>query len=281
MPSSILVGDIGSTKSTWWLQEETAHEIQLGGYNPVVHSSTVGSNLFTELQRKTSSTRIDAIWYYGAGILDEQVAANVTALLQGVFPDCPIHVASDLVGAAYAACGHAPGTVAILGTGSHAAIWNGHAVTRQATSLGYILGDDGGGCDIGKSLIQAYFYHDMPDVIQAEMADRIPGGRNKLLQELHSSSVPNQYLATFARVAVQFKDHEWIQKLVSSRFKVFVEKHLVPLEADFEVHIIGSIGCIFASLMIDELKQHRLKAGHLIRNPAQRLFERHMEHGRN
>jgi len=279
MQESILVGDIGSTKSTWWYQSAGSKEIHLGGYNPMAHTKEAGIQLYTALQTAVADIPLSAVWYYGAGITDQHIASEVRKALHTFFPKCPVHVASDLTGAAVAACGHQPGAVAILGTGSHAAVWDGKKITRQATSLGYILGDEGGGCDIGKKLIQAYFYQEMPPVISVEMDIRLPEGRNGLLNGLHTSATPNQYLAEFARVAVLFQEHPWIRELVASRFKLFVNRHLKPLESGESVHIVGSIGCIFASLIQQELENSGLKAGLFIKDPAKRLFERHLEHG--
>jgi hypothetical protein len=184
------------------------------------------------------------------------------------------------VGAAIAACGHKPGTVAILGTGSHAAVFDGQKIDRQANSLGYILGDEGGGCDIGKSLLQAYFYHEMPEQVSREMASRLPDGRSGFLNQLKKSPFPNQFLADFARVAVLFQENDWVKTLVSSRFKLFVKRHVASLPPIGPVHIVGSIGCIFAGLIEHELKESGYSAGDFIREPAHRLFEIHMEHGR-
>ena len=279
MLESILVGDIGSSKSTWWYQSPAANQIHLEGYNPLAHTEEAGSRLFMKLRSAVTDVTITGVWYYGAGIIDQHVASGVRKTLQDIFAGCPVHVASDLSGAAFAACGHQPGAVAILGTGSHAAAWDGSKITRQATSLGYILGDEGGGCDIGKKLIQAYFYSEMPDEISGEMDARIPTGRSGLLTSLQASETPNQYLAEFARVAVLFQEHPWIREVVASRFKLFVNRHIKPLETGQRVHIVGSIGCIFASLIEQELEKIGLTPGLFIKDPAQRLFERHLEHG--
>lgn len=278
MVKTILVGDIGSTKSSWWFNAPANQELILGGYNPLVHSPESGIKLFEDLHSQTGEIRFSEIWYYGAGIIDHQVVDEVRKQIQKLFPGSLIHIASDLTGAAVAACGYEKGAVAILGTGSHAAVWDGHKIVRQANSLGYILGDEGGGCDIGKALLQSYFYNEIPAAIAKEMEERLPGGRVGLLHHLQASTAPNQYLADFARVAVLFQEHDWIKKLVASRFKLFVKRHLVPLNSGESVHIVGSIGCIFARLIKHELEESGLTAGQFIKDPAHRLFERHLAH---
>ncbi|MEO5906989.1 MAG: hypothetical protein ABIQ11_09695, partial [Saprospiraceae bacterium] len=122
----------------------------------------------------------------------------------------------------------------------------GNHITRQANTLGYILGDEGGGSDIGKSLVQSYFYNQMPEIIRVEMQKILQQGRAQFLKELYSSPTPNQYLGEIAKVAVGFDSHPWIEELISDRFSLFVKRHLIPLEPIGPVHILGSIGSIFA-----------------------------------
>lgn len=281
MNKTILVGDIGSTKSTWVYSSDVSMELQLGGYNPVTQSERQGNILFESLETNMRSLEFSTIWYYGAGVIDSQIAQVIHDNLKRMFPDSMIQVSSDLTGAAIATCGEVQGTVAILGTGSHAAVWDGKRIVKQAVSLGYLLGDEGGGCDIGKALLQHYFYKTMPKAISKDFDEKLQGDRGAFLQELQTSEKPNQFLAEFARFAVLHQEHEWIQDLVSARFSVFISRHVVPLHPNGDVHVVGSIGCIFASLIKRELEKHGLSAGTFIKDPARLLFERHAENGEN
>ncbi len=276
MQTAILVGDIGSTKSTWWYSNGGDHEIHLNGFNPLMHTPQQGNKLFESLSHLTKGQIFSNIWYYGTGVISELIAKEVKQELSRYFPDSEICVQSDLVGAAIAANGKQPGTIAILGTGSHAAVWNGEKITRQATSLGYILGDEGGGSDIGKSLIQAYFYNTMPDEVKEEMKDLLPDGRAGFFEKLRASASPNQFLASFVEVAVHHKENQWMQDLMASRLSLFIERHLAPLKPEGPIHIIGSIGAIFADLLTSELKKFGFAPGQFIRNPSHKLFESHI-----
>jgi glucosamine kinase len=279
MQTSILVGDIGSTKSTWWFHAMTDREIHLKGYNPIAHSEKQGAALFESLKAELKDTTVSAVWYYGTGVINETIEEQVRQQLSAVFPGSQLHVSSDLVGAALAASGKQAGAIAILGTGSHAAIWDGSAITGQAVSLGYILGDEGSGCDIGKSLIQAYFYQELPPAIHAEMEKLFPQGRAGFFEAFKNSESPNSFLAEYAGVAVRHKDDPWIKNLIASRFKLFVQRHLIPLSPLSPIHVIGSIGFIFADLLREEFSRAGFSAGHFIQNPSRQLFELHTANG--
>jgi hypothetical protein len=234
--------------------------------------------MFQQLRDKTAEVEIETIRYYGAGVVNQETGQRVRELLERYFNKSHIHVGSDLEGACKAACGFEPGVVSILGTGSHAAVWDGHKTIRQAVSLGYILGDEGGGCDIGKAMIRGYFYEEMPSIIRQEMESKLPGSRSAFLQELMKSETPNQYLADYARVAVIHQDHLWVKEMVASRFKEFVKRHILPLAPQSPVHFVGSIGTIFAGLMTAALAAEGLIAGDFIKDPAKKLFDRHLKH---
>jgi glucosamine kinase len=278
MSETIVVGDIGSTKSSWRVSGTGSKEIRLSGFNPLVHPQEVGTIMLSSLSKEIQGISPDLIWYYGAGVVDDQVAQTIKNLLHQTFPLSKVNVNSDLVGAAIATCEKETGTVVILGTGSHAAVFDGKRIIRQANALGYILGDEAGGCDIGKSLLQAYFYDEMPEPVRAEMVRFLPDGRSGLLKQLYSSPTPNQYLATFAQVATDMKDNLWIRDLVKVRFRLFLKNHLLPLKPIEPVHFLGSIGCIFADLIENELAHNALKAGIFLKDPSYRLFTMHENH---
>ena len=74
------------------------------------------------------------------------------------------------------------------------------------------------------------------------------------------------------------KDDSWIRELVSLRLRLFLKYHLIPLAPVEPVHFLGSIGCIFADLIENELSVYSLKAGMFLQNPSARLFTMHLNH---
>jgi hypothetical protein len=233
--------------------------------------------MMEQLCQVTEGEPFSKIWYYGSGIVDEQIADEVRLSIMKFFPLAHIHVSSDLLGAAIAACDDQPGTVAILGTGSHAAVFDGRKIVRQANSLGYLLGDEGSGCDIGKIMVQGYFYKTIPQEIADFMHAIINPDRGHFLKQLHTSPAPNQFLAEFAKVAAAFSTHPWVVKAVWERFSLFIQYHILPLEPEGPIQVVGSVGTIFAGLFREVLEHHGLLAGEFIQDPARRLFEIHIE----
>ena len=71
------------------------------------------------------------------------------------------------MGAARATCGKKPGISGILGTGSNSCAYDGNQVTDNVTSLSHVLGDEGSGVHLGKLILQAYFYRELPENLQS------------------------------------------------------------------------------------------------------------------
>lgn len=73
-----------------------------------------------------------------------------------------VHVELDLLGAARGLLGHSDGFVGILGTGANSGLFVGGKIVQNIDSLGYILGDEGSGCYIGKQLLSTYLRGYLP-----------------------------------------------------------------------------------------------------------------------
>lgn len=86
MAINILVGDIGSTKSTWWTNSEDTNTYSLPGYNPVAHDPEVGTRMLEQLWHVTEGALFESIWYYGSGILNDNVALRVKTEISKFFP---------------------------------------------------------------------------------------------------------------------------------------------------------------------------------------------------
>lgn len=281
MATNIIVGDIGSTKSSWRSNYGNSQAVSLGGYHPIMQSPEIVTRMLEQLSAAFPPAADLALWYYGAGVIDQKTKSEVKETIHRYYPNAAIEVHSDLLGACRAACGKESGMVAILGTGSHVALYDGKEITQQAQSLGYILGDEGSGCDIGKKLVRAYYYQQMPEEIATDMRATLPDERGAFLRQLQDSAVPNQMLAGFASIAVSHQDHPWIRQMVQAGMREYITNHVLPLHPGSKMYVIGSIGYIFASLFISEMEKLRsdvvARDIEFIRDPVDRLFDFHLK----
>jgi glucosamine kinase len=273
MANNILVGDIGSTKSVWRKNFGSSAGILLHGYNPVVHDVRIGEQLLIELTHALEGIHPDFIYYFGAGIIDQAAVDRLSGMAKQFFPEASLVIESDLMGACMAACGRNAGTVAILGTGSNAAVFDGTAIARRATTLGYMIGDEGSGNEIGKHLARAYFYHTIPTHLRSHLDPFYHNDRSAFLQNLYTSDAPNQFLAEAVKGIAEVKEDPWIDQLVRTCIAGFIQTHLLPLNAIGPIHVIGSIGYIFSAIVTEEITRAGLTPGQIIRDPVSLLYE--------
>ena len=144
----ILIADSGSTKTEWLLDggadaaEGCApYVFRTSGLNPsLMADAEIVSVLRNELVPFLRGRHTDRVVFFGAGCTPSQ-SLRMATLLRVMLAAGTVEVMSDLEGAALALCGDSEGVVAILGTGSGSALYDGRLFVQHTPSLGYILGD--------------------------------------------------------------------------------------------------------------------------------------------
>lgn len=276
----IIVADSGSTKTDWvLLHADGALAVSSMGFNPLYHSEEL---IFEESKKamdkhQVDYAAVDALYYYGTAVWDEEKAAKIHRALQRLFPAAAIEVEHDLLGAARATCGRDPGIACILGTGSNTCLFDGRLVTDNVVNLGYFVGDEGSGAHLGKELLRCYFYRELPtDLLQAFEA-HVPGGQAEILDNIYNQPSPNVYLASFTRFLGEYQSHFFIQKLIYRSFAEFIDRNVrkYPDHLRLPVHFIGSVAYYFQEILKIILEERGMYPGVFILKPIDTLVHFH------
>ena len=119
-------------------------------------------------------------------------------VMRSAWPGTQVHVGTDLLGAARALHGDHPGLVLVLGTGMSCGHYDGRSIRKAMPSLGWILGDEGSGADLGKRMVT----DGLAGRLSKELSQVLfPEGleRGNVLQQVYRSAAPQAYLAAFAK----------------------------------------------------------------------------------
>lgn len=111
----ILIADCGSTKIDWCLVEngKVVNQIFTCGMNAVMLTEEeMAQRIATELMPELKENKIDAVYFYGAGCINDEVCGNVANAIRKNIPAPTIEVHTDLLAAARALCGHWPASLA-------------------------------------------------------------------------------------------------------------------------------------------------------------------------
>ena len=211
MSSRILIADAGGTSSQWvMLSEEGRSDFNGEGFNPYVSDASVLQKIIHE-QVKPKFSDVDQLYYYGAGCAREELRQQVVSLLEECFAGTSVYVQGDLYGAGRALLGDASGMAMILGTGTNAGYFESGQLKRASPSVGYLLGDEGSGFDIGKRFISAWYWNKLPAELQETFSDHVKMSKDEFLRKVYADPKPNTMVASYATFIRQQCHHEAVQ----------------------------------------------------------------------
>jgi hypothetical protein len=282
----IIVADSGSTKTDWMLlTDEGALLLHTMGFNPLYHSEDL---IFEKSKEELDKHQVDlaavtAMYYYGTAVWDHEKAETIARALRRLFPNGHVEVEHDLLSAARATCGNDPGIACIIGTGSNTCLFDGKDVTDNVTNLGFFVGDEGSGAHLGKALVRAYFYRELPPDLLKAFEEYIPGGKDEILDNVYSKPQPNVYLASFTKFLGEHRNHFFIQKLIYQSFTEFIDRNVrkYPGHLSMPIHFIGSVAYYFQDIVKIILEERGMKPGVFILKPIDNLVQFHRNHELN
>lgn len=280
----ILLADSGSTKTEWCLCRPGQPPVsyRTDGLNPYFLTQaqlqqTIQEQLVPQLP-DLPATQILDVFFYGAGCSGPEPNGRIEAAIRGTLPAARyVSVASDMLGAARSVAGHSPGIVGILGTGANVCYFNGDQIVSPAYSLGFWLGDEGSGGNLGKRLVTAFLHGLLPDDLQADFTTQYALDRLQVLDHAYKQPNPNRYFASFAPFLGQHQQHPFVRDLIVGAFTDFVRLYVrrIPNHATTPIHVVGSVAYHFQSLLTEVLLEQRLIPGKIVLAPMPGLVAYH------
>lgn len=276
----VIIADCGSTKCDWLLINSGRDQRleNSSGFSPFFHTTAEIKTLVeTQLLPKLNPAEVEAIYFYGTGVHDEHRAEIVAAALRALFPKAKVEVEHDLLAAARATCGHDAGIACILGTGSNSCYFDGTTILDNVPSLGWLLGDEGSGTYLGKALLRAMFYRELPTDLQKAFNEAYPEGPDAIKDRVYEKGA-NAYLATFTQFLGANLQHTFVQHMVAQCLSDFLDRHVVKYQGyqQVPVHFVGSIAYHFKDILVKCMEERRLRPGMIVRKPIYALADYHL-----
>lgn len=274
----IIVADSGSTKTEWVTE---GMSVTTKGINPVRDTEeeildVLSTELMPGLYNGTNFTesQVTEIFFYGAGCI-EPFLQNVHKPLSHLFPHSKIHVYSDLLGAARALCKDDEGIACILGTGSNSCLCKGGQIVQNISPLGYILGDEGSGAVLGRTLVSEMLKGKLKDLwtpFSKEYELEVPDIINKVYRQPQA----NKFLASLVPFIKKHISHPDVKDMVTNEFVRFLEKNVIPYgKAELPVNFVGGVANNFSPEIGAACEICGLKLGKIIARPAEEMLIYH------
>lgn len=284
MNDKIIVADCGATSCEWRLIADGSAIALPGtvGYNPNYEPT---ENLRKSIAASTDLLhlfpQINKVYYYGAGCASETGCSKVRTVLKSLFHRAEIAVSTDLWGSVRAVYAGSPVICGILGTGSNSCRYDGSEMVHCIPSLGFSLGDEGSGNHIGRLLLRAYFYREMPTKLRANFESMFDLDLDGVLNAVYQQPNAAGYLAQYARFAADHQEEEFIRKLVGKAMNEFLHHFIRGFNnyRDHEVGMVGSIAYYFQGILQEEALKLEIQLGPILQRPIEELAEYHLKHG--
>ncbi len=288
MAEDLLIAEIGGSSSRWaWLPEEgpelsiPVHVDTMPGFNPLSGNSGIFASGITTYFNAHAPLALSAskISVYAAGCGSEQRRSVMDGTISSIWPAASVEVNTDLLGAARGLHGSESGLVLILGTGMNVGWYDGERLHQPMPSLGYMLGDEGSGADIGRVLLQDAFYQRMPDPMRTALFGHDGPSVERIIDEVYRSPFPAKALAARTALLAGVVQEPYARELILSRFHALVEilKSFFPPEQRGNVKATGSVAWGFRELLANCLLDHGMELTAVERDPLQGLVRWHRQ----
>lgn len=234
----IVIADGGSTKCKWAVVSLCGGQRDLAtfltsGVNPVQMSEDDIVDLWQGASEAfCAMSGAEAVFFYGAGCIGGEANNRVAAAIGRLSGVDAVHVCSDMVGAARALLGDKGGVACILGTGCNSCLYDGAQIVRNVRPLGYILGDEGSGADIGKHLVADALKGLLPASLAVKFYSFAGAEYPDIIRHIYGEPRANAYLATFVRFVAENIDCAEMQTLVRGRFDAFLRRNVLLYGAE-------------------------------------------------
>lgn len=272
---SFVIADSGGTKTDWFVAPETF--FTSSGLNPNTFTpKRLAEVLRREVAPRLSRSGIRAVFFYGAGCTAPPDWFR--GVLQTFFGSAKLEIQGDLLAAARATSDASPALIGLLGTGAHAGYFDGQQIRREAMNLGYLLGDEGSGADLGKETLRAYLYGTLPQVIHETFIRQFGTlSREEVVTALYHEPHPNRWLAQFAALPVRHPENAFCQNLIEERLRLFFRYHLAPLQtADpLSVSWAGGLAAALKSPLNKLMQEYKWPSGDIVARPLPGLVHHH------
>lgn len=279
----ILIADSGSTKTDWRVIKG---DKQVVGFNTTglspffVETETVIKEIENNFPCDILPSDVAKVEFYGTGCSSDDRKKIVADALEHSFIRAELKVATDMEGAALAMLGDEPGIAAILGTGSNTCFWDGTKIVKSTPSLGYILGDEGSGADLGKTLISQFLNGELPTELEERFITKYRITKTEVLNRLYKGTSPNAFLAGFASFWADNISHPFVVYTVSNCFLNFFEKHIHKYQnySDYKFCCVGSIAYYFRDILEECALINNIDIDKIVCKPIDELTKYYITH---
>lgn len=274
-----LIADSGSTKTRWVLTGDKmlVKSFKTRGMNPYFQSpDEINLIIKEDVLPQLDDVDINTIHFYGAGCTLEKKDVVFNALVEG-FPESRlVTVESDVLGAARGLCGKRAGIACILGTGSNSCFYNGREIVESVPALGYILGDEGSGAVMGRTLVSNLLKNQMSPGLKERFLDRYELTIGEIVERVYHQPYPNRFLASLSPFLLENINVPELRQLVLDGFMSFIKRNVMQYAYQmYPVYFTGSVSYHYHQILFEAASRCEIKISSIVKSPMDGLMIYH------
>ena len=278
----ILIADGGSTKTHWSFidRNNSSTDFYSEGYNPYyVNEEYIVPSLRKSIPEDFEPEKVLELYFYGAGVHNEEKAAVLKNAFLQIFPNAVIEIEHDLLAACRALLGNDSGFAAILGTGTNTCLYDGKNIVHNIDSAAYILGDEGSGCHMGKQLLKDVIRNTIPVGLKRKFDETYQLSEHDILDNVYSKPLASRFCASFTRFLSDNIGNEYCHNLIRSSFTQFFRDlvSLYPGYKEEKFNCIGSVAFYFQDILKSVANEFGMETGLILKSPIIGLKDYHSQ----
>ncbi|MCD8313097.1 MAG: ATPase [Bacteroidales bacterium] len=279
-----LIVDSGATKASWAVVDgDEVTRVRTAGINaavmPVKEVLAAVTSAAEQLEEQGANIEtVEEIRFYGAGLVSSESILTVNMALRNVFTNATVACGTDLLAAAKAAFDTGEGIVAILGTGSNSGLYNGHKIVRNVRPGGFILGDEGSGCALGKAFVADWVKGLLPEDVREKFEAEFSPTYGGIVDNIYKGATPSAFLASIAPFVLSLDGNPYIDGLIEANLRNFIERSLSQYDlSQYEVSFVGSFAQACRKYLEALATQYGMRIREFIADPTEGLV-RNLRH---
>jgi N-acetylglucosamine kinase-like BadF-type ATPase len=272
----ILVCDAGSSKIDWaFINGKEVSPLRTPGTNPSLLPDAASIIKIWQSAGISFPEKLEEVHFFGAGCRNEASNLKIKeALLQTFKIEGSVEIDSDIVGAAKGLYGTHSGNIVVVGTGLNSGYYDGKKIAFKTPSLGYLLGDEGSGCDLGKTILTNYLRKNLNQELNSCLEQYF--SKNKIsdpIAYVYGHTAPNKAIAG---LLIAFKEHlnnDQLKQMVRERFELMIKNNCQPYHNySNEFRAVGSIAFHFQHELAEALAKYDYHLSQVLQSPIEGLI---------
>lgn len=273
-----IIAESSSTRTEWVIVDgsDIIEHAFTSGLNPYFQSRReISHSIRLELPEAFFRRRWNHVYLYCAGCSTQEKKKVMESSLVAQFKT-PVTVESDLLGAARGLLVHQPGLACILGTGSNSCLYNGSEITRTVAPLGFILGDEGSGAFLGKTLIADMLKGLAPVRLTEAFYEKFMVTPNVLMDDVYTNPMPSRTLSKYSTFLAEHLDDPYVYNMVHAAFMLFFKRNISQYDYHEQpLSCVGSTCMLFKPILLKAASDFGVEISKVIRYSMPGLVEYH------